>query len=314
MSNFPEFPDFRRVHPEDKELYESFYKKYDPYADLSFSNLLLWLDINDDLEISSIGKEGIVLKYSNPYNFNKESYTLLAYRDCYSLIREIFEYQEARGLKKSLTMTPQVVVDNLRMTASLDKFDIAPEEDNKNYIFDTHTTTLLEGGEYKNLRRKINHFNNHYREDLTIELLDLKVQKNSKLVMDSIEEWLGAPIITAGSAGNSLENEVIKRQILYQNVIPSECLAFYIKKRLQGFTIFHKLPQKDYVIANHIKCNYHFQYMFDFIFFNLCRLCDTRGIKFINGEQDLGILSLRAHKIQHKPFRFLNFYTISSIS
>src|SRR5665811_1361082 len=155
--DLPCFPLFRHISFEDKEWYEKFYVQFDPCADLSFGNLIVWLDQRGDLELSQINGN-VVFRFSDIFSVaTKEDqiYTLLGNKDLGRSAHQIFTYLQQQDLKPQLDMLPQSVADaisndkNIRLETDLD---------NSDYVLDATAIAHLKGSKLRSLREDCNSF------------------------------------------------------------------------------------------------------------------------------------------------------------
>src|SRR4051794_28099087 len=115
--SFPDFPVFRKLVPEDRNLYLTFYKRVESYSDFSFNNLIIWLDLRGDLEVSQY-KSCVVLRFSNPFEHHRHdvAYTILGNQDCLEAVEAIFAHQRRNGQEARLIMVPECAVSNMLQT------------------------------------------------------------------------------------------------------------------------------------------------------------------------------------------------------
>ncbi len=304
---FPAFPDFRHVSQNDRHLYEPFYKRCDPYSDFSFNNLLTWLDFNNDLCISQHG-HNIILRFSNVFDNNRESYTILGVQDCFSTARVVLDFMDINAVPSPLTILPDpIAAPNFIDTIPS---DLAVEVDlaSADYIYDVRQLMAMQGGAYARLRNELNVVGRTYTNHIDIRQLDLCSASTKQLIQTSLQRWSAHQDFDRNDPDQT-EFKVIDRYFSLTNA-RAECLGVFIDDRLVSFSIYHFPPQQAWVIFNHLKADRNYKFIYDYTFYAVMRRLANRGIQHLNFEQDLGIEGLRFHKNKMRPANHLHRYII----
>lgn len=308
--SFPEFPIFRKLVTEDRAAYLRYYKRAEPYSDFSFNNLLVWLDINNDLEIAR-HHECLVLRFSNPFEEGKQAYTIIGNQGCRQAVTEIFEHLRLTGQEPRMVMVPECVISDILSGPMLPQnLVIRANVDHRDYVYDIKNTLELKGKVFAELRHSLNVFDREYGDRASIKTLSLNELSTKHVLMDALKKWHEASSFTKNDPRFE-EAEALKRYFSFIDACPAKCLAFFLDEKLFGFSIFHLPPQKGWAIGNHIKCDPSVRYAFDFMVYATMSVLHKEGIEYVNGEQDLGIGGLRTHKRQLGPVDYLYRYDIS---
>lgn len=310
--HFPIFPEFRKISHRDYKEYAQYYSQLEPYSDFSFNNLLIWLNINDDLEISRHGNN-LILRFSNVFDDNKKCYTLLGCDGALETADELFDYLEDSGEKMRLSMVPESALSNMLQRTKIPRnLLILADPASRDYIFNVGQAQAMEGGKYSKLRQYIHKFENEHASSIEVRSLNLKDIHIQQLILNHLNSWLHDEYF---GRNDPRQNELrsIKRYFQVIGSAPAEAIGIFIKGTLVSVGIYHFPPQKDWVIYNHIKCNHQYKYLFDYTYFCSLKLFAKQGKKFVNFEQDLGITGLRIHKERLRPQRFLYRYEISRL-
>ena len=122
MASFVEFPIFRKLTIADKKNYENIYRMFEPYADLSFSNLIVWFSIVEDVEISEHPNGNIILRYRNPLDYNTPCYTFLGNGNCSETINSIINLQDQLNVDAGLSMVPSAVARELILSKEINDY------------------------------------------------------------------------------------------------------------------------------------------------------------------------------------------------
>lgn len=291
-----------------KSQYQSFYKHLPPYSDFSFNNLLVWLDFNDDLSYCLL-EGNYVFRFSNPFEDNQETYTVIGSNASEDVLDKLFAHIETTTDSPKLEMVPECFVDSMG-TTERDKYTIREEPDNMDYIFDIAQTHRAKGKPYAKIREAINYFVKHYGDNILLQPIDLHDDKGRALIINSLHQWRSVYSMTENDRMRS-EGIAIDRYLRFAPQLDVNCIGLYVDGQLQAFGIFHLPPQGDYAIFNHLKCNYDYKNIFDLSFYSAIGMMNDLGATLVNAEQDLGIEGIRKHKQALNPVKFLKRYTIS---
>lgn len=309
---FPEFPVFRKLVPEDRDLYLTLYKRVEPYSDFSFNNLLIWLDLRNDLEVSQF-KTCAILRFSNPFVHDRHevAYTFIGNQDCLQAVEAIFAHQRNDGAEPQLVMVPECVISNMLQRPDLPQsLVIKASTDHCDYIFDVNAVVALQGGDYEQLRRNLRIFARKNPGTIQTKTLDLHKPETHRYLLDALKVWQQDEGFIKNDPTFD-EEEALKHYFRFNQWCPAECQGFFLNGRFFGFSIIHSPPQKEWIIFNHLKCSRGVSHGYDFIYYHTMLQLQQQGIKWVNFEQDLGIAGLRVHKRQLGRSTFLYRYDIS---
>ena len=310
--SFPIFPHFRKLVPEDRAEYVVYFERVEPYSDFSFNNLIIWLDLYGDLEISRINS-CIVLRFTHPFEPDRRTaYTLLGNRDCLHAINEIFAYQSQHQLPVELAMVPECVVSNILHNHNLPQdLVIHASNDHRDYLFDIADVLALQGQTLLNLRRNLHLFERqHAAQDVTIEVSSLADHTTQTRILQALDTWQEDPDFIKNDPQLD-EAKALRRHFQYHSACPAECRCFFIDGKIFGFSIVHRPPQRGWAIFNHLKSSRSVPFGYDYIYHETLKQLYREDVSMINFEQDLGIPGLRTHKKQLGRAEFLYRYNIS---
>ncbi len=312
--NFPLFPHFRKLVAEDRREYLIHYGRVEPYSDFSFNNLIIWLDLHNDLEISHY-KNCIILRFTNPFEHRRRelAYTILGDEDCREIVEAIFDYQRAQHQEARLIMVPECVISNMLQSHDLPQsLVIHANSDHCDYIFDVAEVVAAEGGKYEELRRSLRLFSRKNIGVVSVEYFDLNDPNTHIVLMAALKEWQKDEGFIANDPTFD-EEKALTRYFVFNKSCPAICRVYFLDDKMFGFSIIHYPPQKGWIIFNHLKCDRNVAHGYDFIYYDtMCRLA-TEGITSVNFEQDLGINGLSLHKRHLGRSRYLYRYNISQL-
>lgn len=306
--SFSKFPHFQKFSPDDIDSYLNFYStlKY-PYCDFSIDDVCIWLNYNGDLEMSELN-DNLVLRFSNVIDKNTQYYTFLGTSKLYDTLTTLMSYFHDNLIEPCLYYIPEetaTLITELKNRS----FTIEEDVDNRDYIYNVDDLLGLQGKPYENIRRRINHFK---RENPNIEIREFNLQdENDKnLIRNTITKWSRRKSSLRNDPDNQ-ELNVIRKHLRLADELPVHAYGLFVNNALVNINIFNLPPHKDWLIFNHIKCDYTYKNVYGYAFYALCQIAHSRGIKWVNFEQDLGIEGLRQIKTFFRPAKFLKRYTIS---
>ena len=303
MHNVPHFPDFRRVTLADKDWYSTFIQAFEPYADFSFGNFIVWLNQRDDLAICQLNGN-LIVHCTAVFMNNQLIITLIGRNQISETINAIFKHQQEHGLAIELLGVPDVVVNSLGKQVS--DYEITTDRDEFEYVYRTDRLASLEGSEYRNKRRDLSIFKRS-NPDTELRELDLADITTCDYLRKCLRTWENT---YSANDPTQQEAEVLESTLKFGGQLAYKNYSLYINDDLVGFVLYQAPPGADCVIVNHIKTDNKIPYTFDYLFVALANKLHSEGIHWINLEQDLGLPGLRAHKESLRPDHFLEKYTI----
>ena len=287
---------------EDKSWYTAYYEKFDPYADFYFGNLLTWLNINDDLEISQLNGN-VVFRFTDVFSRKTlaKSYTILGDQQADGTIHDLIT---STPRISPITMIPECFA--LRLTEFKDK--IVENRDNWDYVYDVNEFVALDGPNYRRVRYQINAFDRLYGRSAEAEVLLLNSAEQGAELIRQLKSWGRA--YQYGNDPEEIEDVALQKRLISLSGAGSHVLKLKIKGCIEGFVVFTFPVSRSNAIVHHIKCSYKYEHMFDHLFSETMRFLSRNGVKALNLEQDLGIEGLREHKLLLRPSGFLKKYSL----
>jgi hypothetical protein len=307
MQTVPVFPLFHNVELSDRITYDEFYKQLKPYSDFSFNNLWVWFNQKGGLAWSR-HQGNLILRFNNPFDAGALEYSILGNQNCGATIDRLLRWQHAMGLEQKIVMVPQIVIDTIGTHTT--SFEYIEDLDNRDYIYDVAIMDDALGRTYMKYRHALSYFRNHYSAEMHIDDIDLRSADQRAKLADCLHRWQ-TPYRQANQ--EVIEGGALKRLLVYADELPVKCLGLYMDGVLESFLLYQITPQGDYAIANHLKCNNAYNYIFDMTVSQFIKKLRAAGISYLNLEQDLGLPGLRTHKERLRPAAHLNRYTITSL-
>lgn len=299
-----EFPKFTKIKPSMKSEYEEWFSQFSPYSDFSFNNLISWLDIKDTLYISRHGGNMVFL-LDNPFNKHKNTYSVLGK----SKIDQTFKALREQGIRK-LEMVPEETIANIHNPDSL---VITENPNDSDYVYKFNDWINWRESLNKSTKSNIGKLSrNMDKESIEIVPVDLRKDEGNNLVRHYSNVWEVKNSETK-IAKIQLEHTAIKRLLDHANTLNVKALVIQAKGKPISLMIYHQPPQNNFIIFNHLKCDYSYSGIFDFTFMLSVKFIhnqEPKRYKYFNAEQDLGIEGLRHHKKLMCPAYKLKRYTV----
>lgn len=295
----PTYPIFKKFTADDTEWYDKFYANFMPYADLYFANMRVWLDLNDDLEVSRLGSS-VIYRFKSVLDNNKPTTTILGDREIDATLSQLLS-----DIDEPLSFVPSIVVDSIK---EKERFSIKPEPESFDYIFSMDLLGTMQGPEARKIRRQVSYAKREYEASVKTEYKKL-CPGNKEYIDRLLNGWERTFTLTSNSK-NSYELQALARNIDLSEHLNNYLWTIEIMGKIEGLIIFHKPPQQEYIILNHIKTSYNYKYIFDYMLHAISKDLLKDNFKYINFEQDLGLDGLREHKQSLKPVQMLEKYTI----
>jgi len=308
--SFPKFPEFRKLTLEDQPEYLKYFLRLkDPYCDYSFNNLLVWLNYFDDLEISLLN-DNTIIRYTNLFYGRQVTYSLGGELRLEETLDELFKYLEKQSDNPKLYYVPKQIADAIA-TLNNPRYILEEDINNRDYVYNTDALVKMEGKTYENLRGRVNNFKKD-NENIRVGAFDLKSTAERSFIESTIQKWSRSTASLHINDPEKWERPAIKRHLDLARYLPTHAYGLYINNdTLASIVIFHIPPHKEWIMVNHLKCDYHHREIYGYTTYRLASIAQLAGLKYMNFEQDLGIEGLQKIKTFFRPERFLQRYTLS---
>lgn len=295
----PQFPKFKNLEFGDKKLVSSFADKFLPYSDFNFLSLYSW-NIEDNAQISILNDNLVLIL--RDYLTQKPFFTFLGTNDVLDTISTLLKEALCRkGFILDLRLIIEEVVQSIKDLSFA--FAIEEDIDNNDYIIDINTFITLSGKKHKSKRRYINELKNK----IVVHDLDLKDLNIQREIVNFLTDWARYKNKNAEEVGSEIL--AVKRFMAISSYFECVCLGFYHKNKMVGFT-FNEACTKPYYIG-HFGKGVLFPGIYAYMEHITAKRFLNLGYKYMNYEQDLGILGLRKYKKSWCPVRYLKKYKIS---
>lgn len=296
----PLFPDFKNLELADKEEFENYTKKFEPYSDFNF--ISLWANnIQSDIRISLLNSN-LIMRFRD-YITDTPFYSFIGKDQIPETIDLLLSLSESEGIEKKLKLIPEICIKN----ESLEKFHIEEDVDNFDYILSVDEIAFLTGDKYHTHKNFVNRFHKTY-ENYHIRELNLLDPRIHDQLLQVFFTWEARR--NKNREDTKHELTAIRRLLEDANKFDLITLGVYDEEILVGF-IIASLEQMDYAVSHFTKSDTNYHGITYFMYHNLAKILMEKGYKYLNNEQDLGIPGLRKSKEQWNPTHYLKKYIVT---
>ena len=286
---------FKRLSLEDREEYNKYYLAcMEKSSDTSFINLLAWDD-----------------KYQTEIAF-AENLCWLRFRiaDDYVYGPPLGDYEAVDWQKIFAQYLPkQVMFKSIQenLVQKLQKvfsknLKIMEDRDNWEYLYNIADLIALSGEKYRNQRK----LSNQFMQNNNFQLVPVD-EKNIEKVKIFQQTWLKQN--KENSIGLEHENKAILKVLTNWTEFEGKIFgyALCVDDKIVGYTIGEK-QDEEHIIIHFEKALYEVRGAYPAL--NKLTLENFDNYKYVNREQDLGLIGLRRAKEDYNPIGFVKKYQL----
>ncbi len=278
-------------------------------SDISFASLQIWWNLDDKLTVSDLNGN-MVISYNQPLEIQDSGLGLVGTYKIDESIKIIFKELKAQNKQAKLMHIAEFVVSAIKYP---DQFEIEEQQDDNEYVLNSHELAELKGSSHARLRQQISRF---LREvggrELQTKELNLSDERTRQEVFAAIAGW--SEKFKTENDPEFEEKLAIEKTLNNYDMLGMKNLCVYVGGKLMAVLLYHQSANKNYYIANHLKVDYSLSNIFDYAFNQLAKVAVSNGVEFINIEMDLGLEGLRKHKKGLRPVSFFKKYSIKDKS
>ena len=286
----PEFPEFKPIELEDRDVIQKILDRYQPQtSEWTFTNLFIWRS-HYGFEWSVYGDWLLVLCTTD----NNGSCALQPMGSSPRLeaVRKLLNFlqDEKKEREPRIERADQVLVSEIKEATGL---IIQPTRDHFDYVYRTEDLIGLAGRKYHSKRNHISKFRRNHSFTYAplssdyvkgcLELAEGWCQfRRCEEDMNLMDEW-----------------EAVREALNYYSALNLQGGVLTINDRVEAFTLGELL--NDHTAVVHIeKANPEIRGLYAVINQKFCEEV-WRAVPFINREQDLGEPGLRTAKLSYRP-------------
>lgn len=301
----PDFPGFMPLTLEHKDMYNQLVADYPPFSDISFTNLHIWWNLDGKLAASQLN-DNLVLNYSLPFDPEHSGYGLIGIHKIDESINTILDHLKQSGSQVRVVNVPEFTIEKINDKSN---YKITEEPDFHEYVMSAAQLAALEGSEHGRTRRKVQRFSRETEDhDVQVHPLRMSSPEVRSNIMKVVKAW--HQLYPSQNDPERLEEQALENTLAHAPHLETKSLGIFIDNKLHGLTLFHITPDKQHYIVNHMKVDYQYPYIFDFLTSKLAEYAVKNGVEFLNMEMDLGQEGLRQHKLGLRPVKFYKKFTV----
>lgn len=300
----PTFPKFKHISKKDLLNINELTRRYPPFSDYDFISLFIW-DTNKSILISKLF-DNLVIQFSD-YISGEPFLSFLGTNKTIETINILLTHSKNKGFGSKLRLIPEVVVSSINLAEIEGKLKIVEDINNRDYILDVEKIANMSGKKLHQKRKLIKRFieNNEY----SVDVMSLKNVTFRKKLLAFFFQWEKERAKSRSETKNELT--AFRRMLSFWRHYSGEVLVVHFKNKIFGFTIFEQID-KDYAISAFQKGLLSKRGIYEVMNWEVAKYLKLKGVKYINIEQDLGILGLRRSKQDYDPTYF-NKYIVKNV-
>ncbi|HAT4199085.1 TPA: DUF2156 domain-containing protein [Clostridium perfringens] len=296
---------FKKITLKDKSIYYKYIDKNKFLScEYSFTTLFMWKDFNN-IEYDIVNNIFIIRKYDK---INGKIFMQpLGDIDDDSLINIIDYLEFIRKKENNKWLFGDVSINFLNRLKDIYKENLIFDEEKLNfdYLYDFDDLKNLSGRKFRNKRNKYNQFIKNYNYKTSFLKCFLN-NKEKEECLEFLNKWY-------------LENKEIDEEFLaeingtrnlinYLDQLDLDLIKLYVDNQLIGISIGERFNDITYIV--HVeKCLKEFKGSYAFINNELLKN-SFLDLKYVNREEDLGILGLKKSKMSYNPKFFERKYLV----
>jgi len=300
MSSVRLFPSFTPLTLGMYKDYVAYMGQFESFSDFNFVSL--WSYMGHKCQISKLN--GNLVFQMVDYKTHEPFLAMLGENDIPNTLTQLFKYLRTTQLPKEVRLVPaRMVQDSLQKHQ---QFHFVLDRDNFDYIIDVTKFIKLSGNTFKSKRGDIKKFltQNHEYES---RLLKIHSSQDRGHIMNLVKHWSANGI----KSPEHDDVDAIRKLLSHAHDFKTIDFGIFIGGKLRAFTI-NELVQKDTYMGHFGKADKSFPGIYSFLEYETARYMHEKfGCKYLNLQQDLGILNLRRSKLSYKPCKFLEKGTIT---
>ena len=284
----PKFPEFKKLELSDEKDIKKYTSKFLPYSDFNFTDLWIWNSKNEVLV--SLLNENLVVCFTD-YITNERFFSFLGNNKIKDTIENLLIILKNKKLKPVLRLIP----DELINTELQYIFDIKPDRDSFDYIYDVSRLSNMHKWAQSSSGKNVRNYIRDHESYLVNYCRVCEVSK--KEYLDFFKRWAENKRIKEYIKLN--EYKALERMFEMQNN-HAMIVSLYKNNVLVGFNI-HEIVSSEYAISCFAKIDVNHRAIGDILNWEEAKILNNLGVRYFNWEQDLGILNLRKSKGKYKP-------------
>lgn len=298
------FPEFGILELGDKEEILRLTKDLLHYSDFTFSNLWSRDIAISKREFSKLNGNLIVKMFD--YKTNGAFFSVCGLNMPNETISTLTEFIKKEGLNAPIRLIPE----EFALKLNLESVTIEEDRNSFDYIYSTDELKSFEGGKFKQKRNEVSGLLKEH-PDVEARELDIKDALVKKDISCLFHRWAQNKIEKIEDY-ESRENDTFNNTLILAETYDLSLLGIYAKGNIVAFIIY-EIVNQDYAVGYFAKTCPEVRGVNAYLLQMLSKTLSSKGIKYFNNEDDVGVESLQTAKMRFRPVKFLKKYTIKLI-
>jgi hypothetical protein len=298
----PQFPKFKELELSDAEDVQRYTARYAPFSDFNFACLWSW---NIDSGVLLCELNGNLVVRLGDYVSGEVFYSFLGDSRVNDTVEALIDLSCRENLQPRLQLIPEVVAGQL----DTDRFSITEDDRHADYILMVDRLCTYQGSRLASKRNEVRKFL-RLCPQTRFEMFDL----NNALIVEQcralFRRW---NVRRSAPPDHETEREfkAFDRCLKSQAHFPLIGTGIFADDVLVALSILQIVDNK-YAFTHFEKADMaNFPGIGSFLNQQVASLLASRGIQYINIEQDLGIAGLRMSKRSYFPCGYLRKFSVS---
>lgn len=298
----PQFPHFKKIGLNDRELIETHTNHQRPYSTFNFTNFWSW-DVRDERMVSKLN--GNLIFYFTDYRTSEPFLSFHGANKPVDTVIDLLHFTSEHNGSPVLRFIPEETVHHLRTT----NLYIEEDRGNFDYIFSTSKLAALAGSAFKTKRMLSRKFQREYPEAI-FELHDLTNRGIQKQILSVVRKWEYNKKINSKPCDLEHEEVALNRLLKTAHAHDTLLSTVSIQGNVIGFSIDEILPHQ-FAMAHFIKGDNSFKGIYEFLNEKTAQYLLDHDVIYWNWQQDLNMPGLRKLKESYKPIDFFKKYRVA---
>ena len=290
----PEFPQWRTLEKEDKAFLDPLFKEMQPQmSELTFTNLYVW----NEAELVQLSRldETVLLQRKRIRDGKNLLLPPLTRQPILTVLEDMKKGDTENYFRTLLYFTDSEEVKQLGA-----RYRVEPDRDDWDYVYFSSDLSDLLGDKYHSKRNFITRCLSNYKCEY--KKIDAPVV-NECLQLQT--QWCNLRKCYSDS-GLEAENRATKTIFDNYEYLGVFGGSIYVEGKLEAFTLAEPL-NNDTAVIHFEKANPEITGLYQLINQRFCQNA-LRTFRYVNREQDLGILGLRKAKLSYYPHHMVQKY------
>lgn len=291
----PVFPNFKNIELSDRPTIEALTKDFSNNSHFNFATLWAW-DIHGKTSFSTLNGNLVLYNWTGPQGFYHLSFC--GKRKVRETAKTLLSFCKENDITPVLRPVPEEIAQTLNTC----ELSVSEDRDNFDYIYDISTLRSLPGNGFARTRNYVNALRRNSMSIAFAPITALQVDDGLKVLL---QEWSSAKhnAHISGADDNNVLSRLKDKQSLWT-------VTLTLDSKLAVFAIY-ELMNSDCALIHFIKGNLHVKGSYNLLLQVLAEHVATKGIKYLNYAEDMGIENLRIAKERLKPVKYLKQYSVS---